>query len=230
MIPCPFHQTAIMDTLINNHNAGRVAAIFDVDWTLVRGLTERLFFRFLLRRRHLPLRQALPYLARLLVDPQRRFRDKTYLRGFTLAEVAAWARACFAADILPKVSPVGLDCLEQHRRQGDAIILVTGTLAVLAEPLQELVAADWLIATHLAEGGGRLTGGINGLNPRGENKAILMTALAREHGLDLARSFSYGDSKEDVPILKLVAHPVAVNPCRQLKEVARRQGWPIYAF
>jgi putative phosphoserine phosphatase/1-acylglycerol-3-phosphate O-acyltransferase len=125
---------------------------------------------------------------------------------------------------------VGLDCLKKHQRQGHAIVLVTGTLAVLAEPLQELVAADWLIATHLAEANGRLTGALNGLNPRGEHKATLMTALAREHGLDLARSFSYGDSFQDVPILKLAGHPVAVNPCRRLKEAARREGWPVYAF
>ncbi|MBM4284870.1 MAG: HAD-IB family hydrolase [Deltaproteobacteria bacterium] len=207
----------------------RGAAVFDVDRTLVRGYTERLFFQRLLRRR-LPLGRALGYLARVLLDPDRRFRDKGYLKGFPAAEVAAWGRECFEADIRPRLSPSGLACLEEHRREGRAIVLLTGTLALLAEPLRELLQAPWLIATRLKEEEGKLTGAVAGLLPRGENKARLLLELAAAQGLDLSRSYAYGDEVHDVPVFGLVGRPVAVNPGRRLERIARRQGWPVRFF
>ena len=59
----------------------RVVAIFDVDQTLVQGYTERLFFRYLVRRGRLRLPQALAYLGKAACRLRDRFQDKSYLAG-----------------------------------------------------------------------------------------------------------------------------------------------------
>ena len=79
----------------------RVAAIFDVDQTLVHGYTERLFFRYLIRRGCLSVPQALTYLSFLAINPLVRFEDKSYLAGLTVAEVKSLAHRCYQEEISP---------------------------------------------------------------------------------------------------------------------------------
>ncbi len=57
-----------------------------------------------------------------------------------------------------------------------------------------------------------------------------MRALAQAEGLDLARCSAYSDSINDLPLLSLVGHPVAVNPDSALKAEARDRGWEIRDF
>jgi HAD superfamily hydrolase (TIGR01490 family) len=208
----------------------RVAAIFDVDRTLVQGHTERLFFRHLVSCGLISPGAALTYLARLAMSPAERHRDKSYLAGQRVEGVLPRAQECFREQILPRISPVGLACLKEHQAAGHAIVLLTGSLVFLLRPLQELAGAEWLIATELVENSGHFTGEIRGLHPRGKNKAILVQELARRHSLDLSRSYAYGDHLSDLPLLELVGHPVAVNPRRRLRRLARQRRWPIRQF
>jgi phosphoserine phosphatase len=64
----------------------------------------------------------------------------------------------------------------------------------------------------------------------GEGKARALRELAAAEGLDLSASTAYSDSFSDVPFLEAVGHPVAVNPDRKLRRLARLRGWPTVAF
>lgn len=209
---------------------GRIAAVFDVDQTLIKGATERLFFRYLVRQGVLPKPRALRFLGRLAWNPRERFRDKTYLQGLPVAETLDLARKCYAEKIAPRLSPEGWACVREHQAQGHDIVLLTGSLAFLSLPLREELAADWLIATEVAQNRGAFTGEITGLHPRGENKLRLLFNLARDQGLDLSRSFAYGDHLQDGHLFRGIGYPVAVNPSWRLKRLARRHRWPICRF
>jgi phosphoserine phosphatase len=54
--------------------------------------------------------------------------------------------------------------------------------------------------------------------------------LAADDGIDLAGSTAYSDSYSDVPFLEAVGHPVAANPDRKLRRIARERGWPVVDF
>jgi HAD superfamily hydrolase (TIGR01490 family) len=208
----------------------RVVAIFDVDQTLVRGYTERLFFRYLVRQGRLRRSQALVYLARIACRPQNRFHDKSYLGGLRVEEVVRLARQCYQENIAPRVSPKAMACVLEHQAQGHAVALLSGSLAMLLTPLQEALGADWLIATELQRQDGQFTGAIAGLHPRGANKLRLLLQLSQTQGLDLSRSYAYGDDIQDSYLFGAVAHPVAVNPSWRLKYKARKHRWPIRYF
>jgi HAD superfamily hydrolase (TIGR01490 family) len=209
---------------------GTAAAIFDVDGTLVRGGTERLFFRYLVRTGKLTPGRALGFLVRLAASPRTRYRNKTYLAGMAAAETERLNHRYFQDIILPRLRPRAVACLKAHQSRGQKIILLTGSLAFLVLPLQEFLGADWLIATKLGQDDGSFTGDILGLHPRGENKRLLLGELARRQGLDLSCSSAYGDHEEDIPVLEYVGRPVAVNPTRPLKRMAQERGWPIKYF
>ncbi len=208
----------------------RVAAIFDVDQTLVQGNTERLFFRYLIRQGLLTMAQALHFLGSLAWNPQDRFLDKRYLEGMEVEEVTRLARQCYQKEISPRVSMQGLSCVLEHQAQGHAVALLTGSLSFLLLSLKEEMGADWLIATEVGRENGKFTGEIAGLHPRGRNKLLLLEDLSRTHGLDLSRSFAYGDHIQDLHIFRQIGHPVAVNPSWRLKRLARRNRWPIRYF
>jgi HAD superfamily hydrolase (TIGR01490 family) len=209
---------------------GALAAIFDIDHTLVRGGTERLFFRYLLRHRKLSLSRALSFLVRLAAAPRKRFADKSYLAGMEVADMERLGRRCFQEIIASRLRPQAVARIRTHQSRGYTIVLLSGTLSFLALPLQERLGADWLIATEINHRDHIFTGEIKGLHPRGENKRILLEELARRQGLDLSGSYAYGDHAEDIPLLSCVGRPVAVNPAPGLARAARQRRWPIEYF
>ncbi|MGQ9688344.1 MAG: HAD family hydrolase [Desulfobaccales bacterium] len=209
---------------------GTPAAVFDVDRTLVRGGTERLFFRYLLARRKLSLVRVLRFLLSLAANPRHRFTNKSYLAGMAVPEAERWASACYRELILPRLRPRAVARLQAHHAGGRRIVLITGSLDFLVHPLKENLRVDTLIATVLESRQGIFTGNIKGLHPRGENKRLLLKELARREGLDLARSYGYGDHEEDIPFLSCVGYPVVANPTRKMARLARQRGWPCEYF
>lgn len=205
-------------------------AIFDVDGTLVRGGTERLFFSYLVRRKKLKPVRAFGFMVRLAAAPHKRFHDKTYLAGMKVEELKQLSRRCFQEVIRHRLRSEGVACVRDHQSKGHKIVLLTGSLDFVVLPLKEYLGADWLIATEPARQDGYFTGEIKGLHPRGENKRVLMEELARRHVFDLSGSYAYGDHEQDVPLLGCVGQPVAVNPTRNLQRVAQSRRWPIRYF
>lgn len=222
----------IIERLQPTHEArvSQIAAVFDVDGTLVRLSTERLFFLFLLWRRLIPPGRALAFVKHLLLQGQDRHRDKSYLAGWPARSVEGLARECYQKLIRPQLSPAGRSCLRQHQQQGHHVVILTGSLECLMLPLQRELQVHWLIATRLQTRQGRYTGHIAGLHPRGEHKLTLLHQLSQTAGFDLSRSYAYADHISDLPLLEQVGQPVAVNPDRRLRRLAREKAWPVTRF
>lgn len=59
------------------------------------------------------------------------------------------------------------------------------------------------------------------------NKESALKEMVKQHSLSLTDSYGIGDSKTDIPILKMVDNPIAFNPNRLLYETARTNNWKI---
>jgi len=124
-----------------------------------------------------------------------------------------------------------------HAECGHMIVMVSGTLEPLAERAArvleaELGARGWMgkvrvCATRLEEKHERWTGRIVGEAMFGEAKARAVRRIAAEADLDLERCFAYGDSASDWWMLEAVGRPAAVNPSKDLTQIASRNGWPV---
>jgi HAD superfamily hydrolase (TIGR01490 family) len=214
-----------------------VAAFFDVDGTLTR--TTILNPLIWYQRARLSRPRYLLWVTGLLLDVprllwiDRRSRSRLnvvfYSRyaGLPADHLRAWHRETFADNLRRRLYPGALARLEEHRRQGHRIVLVTGGLDFVMRPLAEHIGAADVIATHLAERDGVLTGELACAPIADERKGELVREHADKHGLDLGQSFAYTDSHGDLSMLECVGRPAAVNPDARLRRLAAERGWRV---
>lgn len=211
------------------------AAFFDVDGTITRTtiLDPLIWFR---RAHDGRLRFALfaaallaraPYYLWMDRRSRGRFNQVFYRQyaGMPAEPLRDWHRRTFPENLLRAVSPAAQECIRAHQKESHHIVLVTGGLDFVMQPLAEFLHSDDLIATRLVERDGVFTGAIDGPPIADERKAELISAHARAHGIDLGKSFAYGDSSGDARMLECVGHPVAANPGRRLRRLAAARGW-----
>jgi HAD superfamily hydrolase (TIGR01490 family) len=210
-------------------------AIFDVEG-VVLDATVAHFYAWL-RGRGMPAFDRTVWLACLaarvpgyLVADRRSRADfnRTFYqqyRGLPAGDLRDQAAAALSDFILPRLRHDAVRRIRAHRARGDRVVLVTGALDFLVEPLRHL--ADELIAARLTEHRGAFTGELAEPPLSADGRASLAARLAAEHQVDLAACHAYGDSISDLPLLELVGHPHAINPDFRLAREARRRRWPV---
>jgi HAD superfamily hydrolase (TIGR01490 family) len=218
----------------------RAAAFFDLDKTLMAGSSGMQFARVATRHGIVGRRQ----LARWAVEHLRyRLRGTTDERTTEVLRVArdlisgVPARSLermnpeVLAAILPRVYPQMLDEVYAHQDAGRATLIVSAAGNGVVEPLAAVLGMDGGIGTRYEVGeDGAFTGRFDGPFVYGRGKVEAMQAFAVERGIDLAESYAYSDSISDLPMLRVVGHPVAVNPDPPLAEIAREEGWQTMRF
>jgi HAD superfamily hydrolase (TIGR01490 family) len=130
-----------------------------------------------------------------------------------------------------------IERVEWHAKQGHEIVLISGMLEPLARGAARAMEAELaargitvttrVFATRLEETDGRWTGRVLGEAMFGEAKARAAKRLAEEMRLDLGRCYAYGDSLNDRWLMAAVGRPAAVNPSKDLADMARTHGWPV---
>ena len=214
---------------------GDVAAIFDVDGTLV-GSNVVSYYAWL-RMRELPAAARPLWLAGFLTKiPYYWGLDKISRAHFNRAfykNYAGWkpSRARFLGQesfegfTLERIFPDALQQLRDHKAAGHRVVLLSGALDFLLEPMKDL--ADDVLCSTLAQENGAYTGELTGAPVAGDARARMLASFARRRNLDLSRSYAYADSISDLPMLEAVGKPVAVNPDRRLAAAAKDRGWRV---
>lgn len=214
---------------------GEVAAIFDVDGTLV-GSNVVSYYAWL-RMREMPVAARPFWLAAFLTRiPFYWGLDKVSRAHFNRVfykNYAGWkperarhlGRESFAGFTLERIFPDALDRLREHKALGHRVVLLSGALDFLLEPMKDL--ADDVLCSTLAQENGTYTGELSGAPVAGDARARMLASFARKRNVDLSRSYAYADSISDLPMLEAVGHPVAVNPDRRLRAAAEGKGWTI---
>ncbi|HEY5195801.1 MAG TPA: HAD-IB family hydrolase [Solirubrobacteraceae bacterium] len=210
-------------------------AIFDIEG-VVLDATVAHFYAWLRGRSMAPLDRTL-WMAALatrvpgyLIADRRSRADFTrgfyqLYKGLPAGELREQARASLSDFILPRLRHDAVRRIRAHRERGDRVVLLTGALDFLVEPLRHL--ADELIAARLIERRGAFTGELAEPPLTADGRASAAARLAAEGGFELADCHSYGDSISDLPMLELVGHPVAINPDFRLAREAHRRRWPV---
>jgi HAD superfamily hydrolase (TIGR01490 family) len=215
------------------------AAFFDLDKTLMEGSSALHFGRAAYRAGMVSRRQ-------LASDAWANLRFR--LHGSTdqgtdelrqrILDAIAGQRAVDLArmgpDVLTGILPlIYREVLEEaygHQDAGRRVYIVTAASQELAEVLAHVLVLDGGIGMRSEVRDGVYTGKPAGPFTYREGKAVAIRELAEREGIDLSESYAYSDSESDLPMMRAVGHPVAVNPDRALERVAREQGWRIMRF
>lgn len=213
-------------------------AIFDLDNTLLAGDSDHAWGEFLVDAE--------------LVDPEhhRQQNDQfyqDYLNGeldiqryqrFALSpianrdpdEVTVWRKAFMDSRVRPLYQAKADQLLEHHRSLGHTLMIITATNRFVTGPIAEAMGIEHLIATEPEIQDGRYTGDITGIPSFQDGKVLRLQQWLKDNDATLDGAWFYSDSHNDLPLLRLVDHPVAVDPDPTLEQYAREQGWMVMSL
>jgi HAD superfamily hydrolase (TIGR01490 family) len=134
------------------------------------------------------------------------------------------------AGLLPRVYPQMLQLAYEHQDAGRPVYIVTAASHEMAELMAHVLVFDGGIGARSEVVDGRYTGRPDGPFTYREGKAQAIRELAAAEGYDLSASYAYSDSESDLPMLRAVGNPVAVNPDGVLGRIAREEGWQVIRF
>jgi len=210
-------------------------AIFDLDNTLIGGDSDYLWGEFLCEIG--------------AVDAEiHRQKNESYFQQYNRGELDIYEYSEFAIEPLSRFSmkelasmhqkfmdevikPIYLDkaqkLIDEHKSQGDTILVITATSRFVTEAIAKLYGIDNILAIEAEVVDGRYTGKIVGIPTYAAGKVDNLMLWLEQNDETLAGSSFYSDSHNDIPLLDVVDHPVAVNPSDALKTYAEDRGWPI---
>jgi HAD superfamily hydrolase (TIGR01490 family) len=210
------------------------AAVFDVDRTLVDGMTGFLFSRHLLRRAGLSpwakfrIAWAIGrYRARLAPEEAIVEIGVTVYAGKRADDLDRWAADCVREEIAGRCYSEATDRVARHRAAGDHVLLASGSSDFVVRALAAHVGAHGAVATRAEVLRGRSTRRIAYPLCYLEGKLALVERYLAQRGLSLGEATVYTDNLADLSLLERVARPVVVNPAAKLEAVARARGWEI---
>ncbi|GII88468.1 phosphoserine phosphatase [Sphaerisporangium siamense] len=217
------------------------AAFFDVDNTMMRGASIYHFARGLASRGlftttdllRFAIGQAL-FRVRGNENPEHIARAKetalAFVVGLKVDEVVRLGEEIYDEVMADRIWNGTRALAQGHLDAGQRVWLVTATPVELSRVIAQRLGLTGALGTVAETEHGVYTGRLVGDLLHGPAKAEAVKALARREGLDLSRCTAYSDSANDLPLLRLVGNPCAINPDGELLEHARRNDWTVRDF
>jgi HAD superfamily hydrolase (TIGR01490 family) len=132
--------------------------------------------------------------------------------------------------IEPLISAKSRALISKHRDQGDDLLIITATNGFVTYPIAAQLGIDHIIAPHPEIVDNLYTGRTVGTPSFQHGKVERLHAWLSEQGKSLDGAWFYSDSHNDLPLLRLVDHPVAVDPDATLLAEAQDKGWPVISL
>jgi HAD superfamily hydrolase (TIGR01490 family) len=207
-------------------------AIFDVDGTLTKISTEKLFINYLLKTKNISyFRLGFTLLLFAIkhkpLSISKLKSYKTYLKGFDAERIKNLAEECVNKEIFSNIRKDIVEVIEEKRKSGYKILLLSGSIDYLINHIAKFLNADYIIYAETEVKNGKLTGEILNEHPYGKNKKNLAERFCKEKGFNLKTASAFGNDYNDRFLLSEVFEPVAVYPDRKLFEFAKKNGWRI---
>lgn len=147
------------------------------------------------------------------------------------ARLDRWHAEYMIKKIYPMLRASARALVSKH--MWDVRVVVTATNSFVTAPIARVFGIEHLIATEPEQREGEFTGGVIGLPCFKEGKPRRLEAWLAARGETL-RSYEkvwfYSDSHNDLPLMELVSHPVAVDPDDTLRAHAVAAGWPVMSL
>jgi HAD superfamily hydrolase (TIGR01490 family) len=213
-------------------------AIFDLDNTLLAGDSDHAWGQFLVDKGIVDAdvyQRANDHFLQqyqqggLNIDEFLEFAIKP-LEAHSKQQLDQWHQQFMIEAIEPIRLPKAEQLLEKHRQQGDYLLIITATNEFVTGPIATSLGVDHILATVPEFINGAYTGKVAGIPCFQTGKVERLNQWLTNSGHSLADSYFYSDSHNDLPLLEVVDHPIAVDPDPLLTERAQQLGWPIMSL
>ncbi|ANJ66020.1 phosphoserine phosphatase [Halothiobacillus diazotrophicus] len=213
-------------------------AIFDLDYTLIEGDSDHAWGQYLADIGAVDGTEYAQRNQMFYEEYQRGTLDIQAFLKFSLApltrypreQLYAW-RSQFVNDIIvPMIREPARDLVAHHREKGDELMIISATNAFVTEPIAALFGIEHLLSTRPEIKDDRYTGNYVGTPTFQAGKRVALDEWLNERGVQPTKTWFYSDSRNDIPLLATVDHPVAVDPDTVLKQHAENEGWSIISL
>lgn len=214
-------------------------AIFDLDHTILQGDSDSAWLSFLIEKGQVS-KQKIGRVNKKFFDDYVNgrlvFEDYAQfsfgiLSSIHISKLKDLRKEYFKTKIKPIISPRATNMIQGHKKRGHTVIISTATNEFVTRPAAEYLRVDDLIATQLEKKEHGFTGNYYGIPNFKEGKVTNMLSWLKdnpEH--QLATSYFYSDSINDLPLLLKVGYPRPVNADKELTKVSRENNWRILNF
>jgi putative phosphoserine phosphatase/1-acylglycerol-3-phosphate O-acyltransferase len=215
----------------------KTAALFDFDGTIIYGYSAFHFLRAQVTRGDLDIKDLM---ATLQAMTQFGFGNidfaslialtAQFMAGYSKTDYDTFAQTVYDKHIGRLVYPEARKLIDAHKAAGHTIAIVSSATRFQVEPAAQDLGIDHVYCTELAVNNDTFTGEIDGLPCFGMGKVAAAKQLLKRTKGRLANTFFYSDSTDDSDLLLASGHPVALNPSRALREMARENQWAQASF
>lgn len=213
------------------------ASFFDIDGTLTQGFLMINFSEFLVLRNIFPRENftQLKNLAKLYFENKISYRKAAIeipriyaisLKSLKKENIEKEAKIFTREAIEKFLYPYTKDLLKLMKNYG-MTIGISGAPLEVVRSLGEYFNFDLTYGTELEVNGGIYTGRLEQNLVIKETKEIVFEKIIKKNKIDLEKSFGFGDTEQDLPILSKVGNPVVLNPNQELASIAQKNGWTI---
>lgn len=213
-------------------------ALFDLDNTLLAGDSDYLWGQFLIKNKMVDASWFEGENLRFYREYEQGVLDIQAYLAFQLGVLAQYdkkdldaMRADFLEEMIkPIVAVKSHELIKRHKDQGDTLVIITATNRFVTTPIADELGVKHLIATDIEIKNGQYTGRPDGTPCFQEGKVTLLNSWLSHNQKTLTGSSFYSDSHNDLPLLKVVDNPIAVDPDHKLNDYAKKMQWPIISL
>lgn len=213
-------------------------AIFDLDNTLIAGDSDHLWGEFLCDQGIVDGDNFRSRNDGFYADYQQGTLDiDAYLRfvlepltGKRPEELQALQAQFMDTCIESLMQPAASRLIDSHRYRGHRPLIITATNEFITRPIADRLGIPDLLGCQFETRDGRITGEPMGTLTYREGKVTRLHEWLEAEQESMQDAWFYSDSHNDLPLLELVDHPIAVDPDDQLAATARERGWQIISL
>jgi HAD superfamily hydrolase (TIGR01490 family) len=213
-------------------------AIFDLDNTLLGGDSDHSWGEFIVQNNIVDAQAYQAQNDKFFTEYlEGRLDIQVYLNfclqllaEHTQSQLDEWHGRFMTERIEPIILPQALALIDKHREAGDTLMIITATNRFITGPIAARLGIDILLATECEKEANGYTGRTTDIACFREGKVTRLERWLMENGRKLDGSYFYSDSHNDLPLLQMVDHPVAVDPDDTLREHAQNNGWPVLSL
>jgi len=225
---------SITAEIFAGESGSNIGAFFDLDRTLIKGFSAREFVQSRLLSGKMTTREVVAQFAGVLVyaGGQGNFAGLAAMsaqgvKGVDEKVFLQVGEEVYQKHLASEIYPESRAMVAAHMAKGHTVAIISAATPYQVVPIARDLMIEHVMCTRMEVEDGKFTGNIVEPACWGEGKSHAARELAKKHHLDLAKSYFYTDSADDLPLLEIVGHPRPMNPDTKLTAIAFQNDWPI---
>ncbi len=228
---------ALVASIEASDSGPQVTAMFDFDGTLISGYSALVFLQDAMLKREAGTEELTAIVSALTQFGRGKISFSALmdvhaqqLAGQSEKAYMEQAERLFRQKIARLIYPEARRLIDAHKAKGHTVAIISSATRYQVEPAAQELDIEHVYTTGLAIENGVFTGEVIKPTCFGPGKVSAAKKLTRKVKGKLSNSFFYSDSTDDLDLLEAVGNPVALNPNKKLRGVARAAGWPNISF